>query len=229
MEAARKALDRSRPGDLVVLCVDYATEVFKELESRRSLAAPTIFALDRGQRPGRGVRRRPRPARRLTPMEPARVREVLERTRDELRAELATLTAAPRDPMGAVSFGKRVGEGTSQAVERIAQVDAAKQLDAKLGDVERALEKLDEGTYGSLRRLRLADRSRAPRGDPLGRSLHRPRRRVSLRARPSAEGDHAVRSGRSPERGLDDLEPHDRVVRIHRRRRALSERRRDPL
>ena len=50
--------------------------------------------------------------------------------------------------MGAVSFGKRVGEGTSQAVERIAQVDAAKRLDAKLGDVERALEKLDEGTYG---------------------------------------------------------------------------------
>jgi cyanophycin synthetase len=44
MEAARKALDRSRPGDLVVLCVDHATEVFKELESRRSLAAPTIFA-----------------------------------------------------------------------------------------------------------------------------------------------------------------------------------------
>ena len=79
-------------------------------------------------------------------MEPERLREVLERTRDELRAELATLTAAPRDPMGAVSFGKRVGEGTSQAVERIAQVDAAKNLDAKLADVERALEKLDEGT-----------------------------------------------------------------------------------
>jgi DnaK suppressor protein len=73
---------------------------------------------------------------------------VLERTRDELRGELATLTAAPRDPMGAVSFGKRVGEGTSQSVERIAQVDAAKQLDAKLRDVERALEKLGEGTYG---------------------------------------------------------------------------------
>ncbi|HEY8115800.1 MAG TPA: TraR/DksA C4-type zinc finger protein [Actinomycetota bacterium] len=73
---------------------------------------------------------------------------MLERTRDELRAELATLTAAPRDPMGAVSFGKRVGEGTSQAVERIAQVDAAKRLDAKLRDVERALEKLGEETYG---------------------------------------------------------------------------------
>jgi DnaK suppressor protein len=78
----------------------------------------------------------------------ARVRVVLELTRDELRDDLATLTAAPRDPMGAVSFGKRVGEGTSQAVERIAQVDAAKQLDAKLRDVERALEKLDDGSYG---------------------------------------------------------------------------------
>ena len=81
-------------------------------------------------------------------MDPARVRDALERTGDELRDELAALTAAPRDPMGAVSFGKRVGEGTSQAVERIAQVDAAKQLDAKLRDVERALEKLGEGSYG---------------------------------------------------------------------------------
>jgi cyanophycin synthetase len=44
MEAARKALDRSRPGDLVVLCVDHATEVYKELERRRSLASPTVFA-----------------------------------------------------------------------------------------------------------------------------------------------------------------------------------------
>jgi len=77
------------------------------------------------------------------------VRATLERTRDELRAELAELTAAPRDPMAAVSFGKRVGEGTSQAVERITQVDAAKNLDAKLKDVERALAKLDEETYGA--------------------------------------------------------------------------------
>lgn len=82
-------------------------------------------------------------------MEPERVRTMLERVRSELEEELRTLTAAPRDPMGAVSFGKRVGEGTSQAVERIAQVDAAKKLDAKLHDVGRALDKLDEGTYGT--------------------------------------------------------------------------------
>jgi len=81
-------------------------------------------------------------------MDRARTREVLERVRAKLRAELTELTAAPRDPMAAVSFGKRVGEGTTQAVERIAQVDVAKKLDAKLRDVERALAKLDEGTYG---------------------------------------------------------------------------------
>ncbi len=40
MAATRRALDRSRPGDLVVLCVDYATEVWKELEGRKSLAHP---------------------------------------------------------------------------------------------------------------------------------------------------------------------------------------------
>lgn len=58
--------------------------------------------------------------------------------------------------MAAVSFGKRVGEGTSQAVERIAQVSAAKSLATKLRDVERALEKLDEGTYGSCDRCEAA-------------------------------------------------------------------------
>jgi len=43
MEAARKALDRARPGDLVVLCVDYATETYKELEARRGVAAPSAL------------------------------------------------------------------------------------------------------------------------------------------------------------------------------------------
>lgn len=81
-------------------------------------------------------------------MTPPDVRPVLETTRDALEAELAELKAAPRDPMGALSFGKRVGEGTNQAIERITQVDAAKKLDAKLRDVKRALEKLDDGTYG---------------------------------------------------------------------------------
>ena len=48
MEASRRALDRSRPGDLVVLCVDYATEVFKEIESRRGSASPQVLSASEG-------------------------------------------------------------------------------------------------------------------------------------------------------------------------------------
>jgi len=48
MAATRRALDRSRPGDLVVLCVDYATEVWKELERRKSLAQPQVLGTAEG-------------------------------------------------------------------------------------------------------------------------------------------------------------------------------------
>jgi cyanophycin synthetase len=48
MEATRKVLDRSRPGDLIVLCVDYATEVWQELERRRNLAAPRVMRAREG-------------------------------------------------------------------------------------------------------------------------------------------------------------------------------------
>ena len=48
MEAARRALDRGRPGDTVVLCVDYATEVYKELEARRGTATPAALRASEG-------------------------------------------------------------------------------------------------------------------------------------------------------------------------------------
>ncbi len=48
MEAVRRALDRSRPGDLVVLCVDYATEVYKEIEKRRGVASPDVLRASEG-------------------------------------------------------------------------------------------------------------------------------------------------------------------------------------
>jgi DnaK suppressor protein len=76
------------------------------------------------------------------------VRSGLESRRADLEAELAALTEAPRDPTATVSFGKRVGEGTSLAVERLAQTSAARALWAKLQDVVRAIAKLDDGTYG---------------------------------------------------------------------------------
>jgi DnaK suppressor protein len=72
----------------------------------------------------------------------------LEQRRRALESELATLTAVPRDPMAAVSFGKRIGDGTTEAVERLNTVGAANAIAATLEDVERAILKLEDGTYG---------------------------------------------------------------------------------
>jgi DnaK suppressor protein len=76
------------------------------------------------------------------------VRRMLTAKRDELDAQLSELTAVPRDPMAAVSFGKRIGDGTTEAVERLNRTGTANSIAAMLGDVERTLRKVDEGTYG---------------------------------------------------------------------------------
>ena len=104
-------------------------------------------------------------------MAPDRVAIVraLEGRRSELEKELASLTAVPRDPMAAVSFGKRIGDGTTEAVDRLNNVGAANSIALTLVDVERALEKLADGTYGICdgckRRSRMngSRRSRGPR------------------------------------------------------------------
>jgi DnaK suppressor protein len=77
------------------------------------------------------------------------VRADLLAKREELAAQLGALTAVPRDPMAAVSFGKRIGDGTTEAVERLNRTGAAKQIAAMLDDVDRALEKFDDGTCGT--------------------------------------------------------------------------------
>ena len=78
----------------------------------------------------------------------ADVRALLEARREELSRELDVLVEVPRDPMTAVSFGKRIGDGTTEAVERLNRTGVAQSISASLEEVERALEKLDEGTYG---------------------------------------------------------------------------------
>jgi DnaK suppressor protein len=81
-------------------------------------------------------------------MDLARVAEELRTRRDELTSELGEMTAVERDPHASVSFGKRIGEGTTEAVERLNRVGTARELGAMLEDVDRALRKLEEGTYG---------------------------------------------------------------------------------
>jgi DnaK suppressor protein len=81
-------------------------------------------------------------------MDTEAIRRSLQERLGSLDAELGELTAVPRDPAAAVSFGKRIGEGTTEAVDRLTKAGAAEQLAAMRGDVVRALGKLDDGTYG---------------------------------------------------------------------------------
>ena len=65
----------------------------------------------------------------------------------EIAAEIAELTKPPEGG-GDISFGKRIGEGTSQAIDRFAEVGVAQEIEPIKARLERALEKLDEGSYG---------------------------------------------------------------------------------
>jgi DnaK suppressor protein len=65
-----------------------------------------------------------------------------------LEAELTELTRPPGE-LGTISFGKRVGEGTSMAVDRLAAVSAQEHLLAMLDEVRRARARVADGSYGT--------------------------------------------------------------------------------
>jgi DnaK suppressor protein len=75
------------------------------------------------------------------------VRAELQARRDRDRQRLGVL--AERPELGsAVSFGKRIGDGTAEAVSRLTSIGVGEALERGLDRTERALAKLDEGTYG---------------------------------------------------------------------------------
>ena len=80
-------------------------------------------------------------------MVPDDVRAMLAEKRSQLREQLDEMSAPPTE-LGSISFGKRVGEGTSQAVDRLSAVPAHAKLLDLLAEVDRALAKLEDGTYG---------------------------------------------------------------------------------
>jgi RNA polymerase-binding transcription factor DksA len=76
------------------------------------------------------------------------VDRVLAERETELEQQLAELTKPPGE-VGSISFGKRVGEGTSMAVDRLAAVSAQEHLLAMLEEVRRARRRVADGTYGT--------------------------------------------------------------------------------
>ena len=81
-------------------------------------------------------------------MDTGAIARALDEQREELVGELAVLTTITRDTSATIGFGKRVGEGTTEAIGRIERVGQADVLATKLADVERALAKLADGSYG---------------------------------------------------------------------------------
>jgi DnaK suppressor protein len=76
------------------------------------------------------------------------IRRELEARRQSTRERVATL--AERPELGAAQgFGKRIGDGTTEAISRLTDIGVGRSLEAGLDRTERALVKLDEGTYGT--------------------------------------------------------------------------------
>jgi RNA polymerase-binding transcription factor len=67
--------------------------------------------------------------------------------RADLHERSGDLTRPPEGG-GGVQFGKRIGDGTTEAVARFTDVGVAQSLAATEERVGRALEKIEEGTYG---------------------------------------------------------------------------------
>ena len=75
------------------------------------------------------------------------VARLLAEREEALQGELAELIK-PTGDVGGISFGKRVGEGPSMAVDRLAAVSAQEHLLAMLEEIRRARHRLADGTYG---------------------------------------------------------------------------------
>ncbi|MGO4957960.1 TraR/DksA family transcriptional regulator [Luteococcus sp. Sow4_B9] len=92
------------------------------------------------------------------PIDDSGTRAELEAKATELRTQIADLTRPPEGG-ATIGFGKRIGEGTTQAIQQMADASTAQTLAEVLDQVERALTKMDSGTYG------LCDECGTPIGD----------------------------------------------------------------
>jgi DnaK suppressor protein len=66
---------------------------------------------------------------------------------EEVQARIAELSKAP-EPGAGIGFGKRIGDGTSEAISRRNEIGVGNSLLVTEEKLTRALAKLDEGSYG---------------------------------------------------------------------------------
>jgi RNA polymerase-binding transcription factor len=101
------------------------------------------------------------------PSDASAAEQALREIQADLEQRLGRFAARPERGTN-LSFGKRIGDGTVEAVDRLNQIGVATTLESRLERVERALEKVADGTYGTCdacgaqidpRRLRAAPES----------------------------------------------------------------------
>ena len=66
----------------------------------------------------------------------------------EIEQRMIEIEKAAKTAAGGIGFGKRIGEGTNIAVERISEVSIHAGLQAELANIRRAQEKMSEGDEG---------------------------------------------------------------------------------
>lgn len=75
------------------------------------------------------------------------IRRDLESSRAQTHERVTQLARRP-ERGSALGFGKRIGDGTIEAVSRLTDIGVGQSLETTLERVDRALAKLDDGTYG---------------------------------------------------------------------------------
>lgn len=79
----------------------------------------------------------------------AQVRDALLRKRTELLARVEEFGSNDPAETSNLGFGKRIGDGTTYAVERMTGAYQAKTLFETVIEIDLALQRIDAGTYGT--------------------------------------------------------------------------------
>ncbi len=80
-------------------------------------------------------------------IDPNAIETDLRARRAEIEARLTEMKKPP-ERGSTIGFGKRIGDGTTEAVSRLTEVALASDMEEMLAKIDRALEKLEDGTYG---------------------------------------------------------------------------------
>jgi DnaK suppressor protein len=78
----------------------------------------------------------------------AKARDVLLKKRAEIVAKVDQLGAHDPAEVANLGFGKRIGDATAYAVERMTDAYQARTIYATVTDIDDALDRIEAGTYG---------------------------------------------------------------------------------